>query len=126
MPGKAGGWAKPLKKPKTAEKDLDEAVVFAPDADEGPRDPGLLLLLARVCSFMETNALAHVMESLAATFPGQGGSSGSGQPPAFVAGEVARWARTQQAYVIHPYLPSTHPARPAQPRTSANSKALAL
>ncbi len=50
----------------------------------------MLLLLARVCSFMESNALVHVMETLAATFPGQGGGSGSGQPPAFVAGEVAR------------------------------------
>jgi hypothetical protein len=52
--------------------------------------PGLLLLLARICMFMENNALVHVMETLAATFPGQGGSSGSGQPPAFVAGEVGR------------------------------------
>ncbi|CAL8469580.1 g9121 [Coccomyxa elongata] len=53
-------------------------------------EAGLLLLLARVCSFMESTALVHVMETLAATFPGQGGGSGSGQPPAFVAGEVAR------------------------------------
>ena len=55
-------------------------------------EAGLLLLLARVCSFMESTALVHVMETLAATFPGQGGGSGSGQPPAFVAGEVARLA----------------------------------
>lgn len=55
-------------------------------------EAGLLLLLARVCSFMENTALVHVMETLAATFPGQGGGSGSGQPPAFVAGEVARLA----------------------------------
>lgn len=55
-------------------------------------EAGVLLLLARVCSFMESNALVHVMETLAATFPGQGGGSGIGQPPAFVAGEVARLA----------------------------------
>jgi len=53
---------------------------------------GLLLLLAQLCSFMENTAVLHVMEIIAATFPGQGGSSGSDQPPAFVAGEVARYA----------------------------------
>lgn len=41
---------------------------------------------------MENTAVLHVMEIIAATFPGQGGSSGSDQPPAFVAGEVARYA----------------------------------
>jgi hypothetical protein len=41
---------------------------------------------------MENTAVLHVMEVIAATFPGQGGSSGSDQPPAFVAGEVARYA----------------------------------
>ena len=50
----------------------------------------LLLLLARTCIFMHSTALPHVMETLAATFPGQGGSSGSGQPPAFVAGQVGK------------------------------------
>jgi hypothetical protein len=53
--------------------------------------PAMLLLLARVCAFLEGPALSHVMEALAAAFPGQGGSAGSAQPPAFVAGEVARW-----------------------------------
>ena len=41
---------------------------------------------------MENTAVLHVMEIIAATFPGQGGGSGGDQPPAFVAGEVARWA----------------------------------
>ena len=50
----------------------------------------LLLLLARTCMFMQSTALPHVMETLAGTFPGQGGSSGSGQPPAFVAGQVGK------------------------------------
>ena len=39
---------------------------------------------------MESTAVLHVMDIIAATFPGQGGGSGSDQPPAFVAGEVAR------------------------------------
>ena len=50
----------------------------------------LLLLLARTCIFMQSTALPHVMETLAGTFPGQGGSSGSGQPPAFVAGQIGK------------------------------------
>ncbi len=61
-----------------------------PDAPPAAVPPGLLLLLARLCLFMETNAVLHVMEVIAATFPGQGGGSGGDQPPAFVAGEVAR------------------------------------
>ena len=50
----------------------------------------LLLLLARTCIFMQATALPHVMETLAGSFPGQGGSSGSGQPPAFVAGQIGK------------------------------------
>lgn len=64
-------------------------------------EAGLLLLLARVCSFMESTALVHVMETLAATFPGQGGGSGSGQPPAFVAGEVARLASSSAPCLVY-------------------------
>ncbi len=52
--------------------------------------PVLLLLLARTCIFMQRKALPHVMETLAGTFLGQGGSLGSGQPPAFVAGQVGK------------------------------------
>jgi hypothetical protein len=65
--------------------------------EEGAREappPGLLLLLARLCGFMEGTAVEHVMETLAAAFPGRGGGSGGDQPPAFVAGEVARCAPT--------------------------------
>ena len=57
-----------------------------------PLPPGLLLLLARLCGFMEGTAVVHVMETLAAAFPGRGGGSGGDEPPAFVAGEVARCA----------------------------------
>lgn len=57
-----------------------------------PLLPGLLLLLARLCGFMEGTAVVHVMETLAAAFPGRGGGSGGDEPPAFVAGEVARCA----------------------------------
>jgi hypothetical protein len=56
-----------------------------------PAPPGLVLLLARLCSAMEEAAVPAAMEALALTFPGQGGGLGSDQPPAFVAGEVARW-----------------------------------
>lgn len=60
------------------------------EAATGERPALLLLLLARTCMFTQTTALPHVMETLAGTFPGQGGSSGSGQPPAFVAGQVGK------------------------------------
>lgn len=60
------------------------------EAKPEERPAVLLLLLARTCIFMHSTALPHVMETLAATFPGQGGSSGSGQPPAFVAGQVGK------------------------------------
>ena len=68
--------------------------------EEGGREPpppGLLLLLARVCAFMEGTAVVHVMETLAAAFPGRGGGSGGDEPPAFVAGEIARCARRTPA-----------------------------
>ncbi|DBB17629.1 TPA: hypothetical protein ACH3X3_002673 [Trebouxia sp. C0006] len=65
---------------------------------------GLLLLLAQLCSFMENTAVLHVMEVIAATFPGQGGSSGSDQPPAFVAGEVARRLGTAAQTLLGGYV----------------------
>ncbi|KAA6417142.1 MAG: hypothetical protein FRX49_12897 [Trebouxia sp. A1-2] len=65
---------------------------------------GLLLLLAQLCSFMENTAVLHVMEIIAATFPGQGGSSGSDQPPAFVAGEVARRLGTAAQTLLGGYV----------------------
>lgn len=57
--------------------------------------PGMLLLLSRLTSFMEASTLVRIMETLAAVFPGQGASAGGDQPPAFVAGEVARCRRTR-------------------------------
>lgn len=70
-------------------------LVVQAGGEEGGREPpppGLLLLLARVCAFMEGTAVVHVMETLAAAFPGRGGGSGGDEPPAFVAGEIARCA----------------------------------
>lgn len=66
--------------------------------------PGLLLLLAQLCSFMENTAVLHVMEIIAATFPGQGGGSGGDQPPAFVAGEVARRLGTAAQTLLGGYV----------------------
>lgn len=60
------------------------------DAQPGEQPAVLLLVLARTCIFMHSTALPHVMETLAGSFPGQGGFSGSGQPPAFVAGQVGK------------------------------------
>ena len=54
--------------------------------------PGMLLLLARLSDFLEAHAVVQVLETLAAIFPGQGTAAGEDQPPAFVAGEVARQA----------------------------------
>lgn len=55
-----------------------------------PPPTGLVLLLAKLCAFLESQGVVKVMEVLAAVFPGQGAGSGGEQPPAFVAGEVAR------------------------------------
>jgi hypothetical protein len=52
--------------------------------------PGLILLLAKVCVYMESTSVPYVMETIASVFSGRGGGRGSDQPPAFVAGEVAR------------------------------------
>ena len=54
------------------------------------QQPGMMLLLARLCSYMESQLVVRVMETLAELFAGQGTASGGDQPPAFVAGEVAR------------------------------------
>eukprot|EP00891_Asterochloris_glomerata_P001742 jgi/Astpho2/1742/Aster-04163 len=78
--------------------------VSQPDAPPAAVPPGLLLLLARLCLFMETNAVLHVMEVIAATFPGQGGGSGGDQPPAFVAGEVARRLGTAAQALLAAYV----------------------
>ena len=49
-----------------------------------------MLLLAHVSRAMQQQAVEAGMESLAQAFPGQGGGAGKDQPPAFVAGKVAR------------------------------------
>ena len=54
------------------------------------RNPALVLLLAHVSRAMQQQAVEAAMESLAQAFPGQGGGAGKDQPPAFVAGKVAR------------------------------------
>lgn len=52
---------------------------------------GMVLLLAKLCSHMEGQTVLAAMEALAGAFPPRGGSSRrSDEPPAFVAGEVAR------------------------------------
>ena len=53
---------------------------------------------------MENTAVLHVMEIIAATFPGQGGGSGGDQPPAFVAGEVARRLGTAAQTLLAGYV----------------------
>ena len=52
-------------------------------------DPGLVLVLAKLCVHMETTTVSHVVEVLAGAFQGNG-LTGSDGPPRFVGGEVAR------------------------------------
>ena len=52
--------------------------------------PGFVLLLARLAESMESRSVVHTLELLASLFAGQGAAAGSEQPPAFVAGDVAR------------------------------------
>ncbi|KAL3158433.1 hypothetical protein ABBQ38_010667 [Trebouxia sp. C0009 RCD-2024] len=87
--------------PKRAQQTGNQEVV--PSGRTIP-PPGLLLLLAQLCSFMENTAVLHVMEIIAATFPGQGGGSGGDQPPAFVAGEVARRLGTAAQTLLGGYV----------------------
>lgn len=51
---------------------------------------GIILILARITRFLETEIVPMALELLANLFPGHGSSAGSDQPPAFVAAEVAR------------------------------------
>lgn len=73
---------------------------------------GLVLLLAKLCAFLESQGVVKVMEVLAAVFPGQGAGSGGEQPPAFVAGEVARsvpfpiYPHSFPHFPLHLFLPS--------------------
>jgi hypothetical protein len=54
------------------------------------RPAGLVLLLAKLCMFMEDSSVPYVMEVLAAGFQGRTGFRASDEPPPFVGGEVAR------------------------------------
>lgn len=50
---------------------------------------GLVLLLAKLCVFMESTTIPSVMDLLASAFQGKGFRA-SDEPPPFVGGEVAR------------------------------------
>lgn len=54
------------------------------------KSPGMLLLAARLADVVEGEVIARILETLGECFSGQGASAGGDQPPAFVAGEVAR------------------------------------
>ena len=51
-----------------------------PDLDSGI-PAALVLLLARLCSFMEISVVPHVVETFASTFPGGGGGGIRDRPP---------------------------------------------
>jgi hypothetical protein len=75
----------------------------APAPAQGEPSTALLLLLAKLCLFLEATTVPSVMEVLALHFPGQ---SADGPPP-FVAGEVARRAGTAAQLLLGAYV-STH------------------
>ena len=52
--------------------------------------PAFILILARLLESLESRSVVSVLELLASLFAGQGAAAGSEQPPAFVAGDVAR------------------------------------
>lgn len=54
------------------------------------QQPAFIFMLARITETMESKSVVSVLELLAALFAGQGAAAGSEQPPAFVAGDVAR------------------------------------
>ncbi|KAK9806582.1 hypothetical protein WJX73_004732 [Symbiochloris irregularis] len=100
--------AKALPDAGTSTVDTQDASTSGRGSGEGAdvvsQPPGVLLLLARVCTFLETEAVVQVMETLASTFPGQGGGSGGDQPPAFVAGTVARVAGATSSRLLDEYV----------------------
>lgn len=61
-----------------------------PPTPEKPPQSGFVLLLARLADAMEGESVAAVLDLVAANFAGLGAGAGSDQPPAFVAGDVAR------------------------------------
>eukprot|EP00898_Chlorokybus_atmophyticus_P004112 jgi/Chlat1/4701/Chrsp3S05649 len=68
-----------------------------------PLPAGLILLLARVCLYLELSSVPHVMESLAHAFSG-GGQRGAGHAPPFVAGEMMRALRTAGEKLLSHYV----------------------
>jgi hypothetical protein len=67
-----------------------------------PLPIGLLLLLAKLCLFVESTTVPSVMEILALNFPGQ---SADGPPP-FLAGEAARRAGVGAQLLLAAYVSS--------------------
>ncbi|GLC45938.1 hypothetical protein PLESTF_000714400 [Pleodorina starrii] len=73
--------------------------------------PGLVLLLAKMCKFLEQVMVPWVMETIAASFasaggPGGGGGGGGGGdlPPSFVPGEVARRLSAASSAMVLAYV----------------------
>ncbi|KAI8471413.1 MAG: hypothetical protein J3K34DRAFT_520636 [Monoraphidium minutum] len=71
-------------------------------AGQEPPNSGLLLLLAKLCLFLESITVPAVMEELALNFPGQPGDPD--HPPPFVAGEVARRMGTAAQLLLAAYV----------------------
>ena len=53
-----------------------------PNASQMEKHQDVLLVLARVASFLEAETVSMALELLANLFPGQGNAGGSDQPPA--------------------------------------------
>ncbi|GIL88543.1 hypothetical protein Vretimale_15339 [Volvox reticuliferus] len=75
--------------------------------------PGLVLLLAKLCKFLEQVMVPWVMETIAASFTsaggpggggGGGGASGVDLPPSFVPGEVARRLSAASSAMVLAYV----------------------
>eukprot|EP00951_Prasinocladus_malaysianus_P033688 scaffold334865_cov39-Prasinocladus_malaysianus.AAC.1 len=79
--------------------------LFSPGPSE-PAPPSMVLLLACLCTFMEGRVIALCMEQLASKFPGSGGGGGGDQPPAFVAGELARRINAAASGLLSSYVES--------------------
>ncbi|KAG2450988.1 hypothetical protein HYH02_004260 [Chlamydomonas schloesseri] len=72
--------------------------------------PALVLLLAKLCKFLEQVMVPWVMETIAASFASGGGPGGPGPggpvdlPPAFVPGEVARRLSAASSAMVLAYV----------------------
>ncbi|GFR51169.1 hypothetical protein Agub_g13527, partial [Astrephomene gubernaculifera] len=72
--------------------------------------PGLVLVLAKLCKFLEQEMVPWVMETLAASFTSAagegpaGGGPGGDLPPAFVPGEVARRLSAASSAMVLSYV----------------------